>query len=121
MSHLPGAWVGLHVEPEAARVLGSELIWIGVAGRCFDFARADRLCAARVVYQVVFQYDGKTVATDFAGAPSFRAWVESCRRELITNPPTFNSDADAKLTCDTVCKLFAESERLSFEQSTKPL
>jgi hypothetical protein len=106
-------WVGLHVEPEAGRVLDAELIWIGVAGRGFDFDRAERLCAARKVYRVVFQYDGTTIETDYADAETFADFVAGCRDELALNPPTFDGEAEEKVIRDTIRLLYAESERLA--------
>lgn len=106
-------WVGLYVEPEAERVLDAELLWIGVAGRGFDFDRAERICAGRKVYRVVFQYDGTTIETDYADAESFADFVAGCRDELALNPPTFDGEAEEKVIRDTIRLLYAESERLA--------
>lgn len=107
-------WVGLHVEPCADRVLDGEVIWLGVAGRGFDFARAERICAVRKVYQVVFQYDGTTVNTDYADAPTFVDFVNGCRDELALNAPVFDGPAEEKVIRDTIRLLYAESERQAF-------
>lgn len=109
-------WVGLHVEPCAHALHDSELIWIGVAGRGFDFERAERLCAARKVYQVVFQYDKTTVQTDYADAESFADFVNGCRDELALNPPVFDGEAEEKVIRDTIRLLYAESERQAFSK-----
>ena len=109
-------WVGLHVEPCAHALHDSELIWLGVAGRGFDFERAERLCAVRKVYQVVFQYDGTTVNADYADAESFGDWLAGCRDELVFNPPTFDSQAEEKLTRDAITQLYAETERQAFNK-----
>jgi hypothetical protein len=109
-------WVGLHVEPCAHALHDSEIIWLGVAGRGFDFERAERLCTVRKVYQVLFEYDGPRVQTDFNESESFSDFVQCCRDELIHNPPFFDSEAEEKLIRDTVRLLYAESERLDFER-----
>ena len=109
-------WVGLHVEPEAARVLDAEIIWLGAAGRGFDFARAERICAGRKVYKVIFNYEKTTVEIDFADAESFADFVNGCRDELALNPPFWDSAAEERLTVDAVRFLYAEGERLNFER-----
>ena len=107
-------WVGLHVEPCADRVLDGEVIWLGVAGRGFDFARAERICAARKVYQVVFQYETTNIQTDYENAESFADFVACCRDELALNSPAFDSEADEKIARDTIRLLYAENERQAF-------
>ena len=109
-------WVGLHVEPCAHALHDSELIWLGVAGRGFDFERAERLCTVRKVYQVVFQYDGTTIETDYNDAESFADFVACCRDELALNPPVFDGEAEEKVIRDTIRLLYAESERLAFNK-----
>jgi hypothetical protein len=109
-------WVGLHVEPCAHALHDSELIWLGVAGRGFDFERAERLCTVRKVYQVVFEYDGTRVQADFNESESFADFVAGCRDELALNPPTFDSEAEEKVIRDTIRLLYAESERVAFDK-----
>jgi hypothetical protein len=105
-------WVGLQVEPCANRVLDSELIWLGVAGRGFDFDRAERIWKARKVYRVVFQYGKTTIDLDHAEEETFADFVFCCRDELALNPPAFDSEADEKIIRDTIRLLYAERERL---------
>ena len=113
-------WVGVHVEPCPHALHDSEIIWLGVAGRGFDFERAERICSVRKVYQVLFEYDGTRVQTDYADAGSFLDFIHGCRDELVFNPPVFDGPAEEKVIRDTVRLLYAESERLNFEKLSHP-
>lgn len=110
-THYGPVWVGLHVEPEATRVLDAEIIWIGTAGPGFDFDRAERICQGRKVYQVVFNFEKTTIEVDFADAESFADFVNGCRDELAFDRPVFDSPAEERLTEDAIRFLYAESER----------
>lgn len=102
-------WVGLTVLPLAGQqdVFDVELIWLR------DFEHAERLCAERVVQQVVFEWNGTRVQTDYADAESFADFVNGCRDELALNPPVFDGPAEERLIRDAVCFLYADSERLA--------
>jgi len=104
-------WVGLHVEPCAHALHDAEIIWLGVAGRGFDFERAGRLCTVRKVYQVLFEYDGTRVQADFNESESFADFITCCRDELAFNPPAFDSEAAEKVIRDTIRLLCAEEVR----------
>jgi len=109
-------WVGLYVEPaegrpKRLRLYDSELVWLGVAGPGFDFARAEGVCAARRVYQVIFQRGDVSLNTEYDPAGSFAEFVEICRDELARDNPTFDSEAEEALARDAIRALRAELER----------
>lgn len=103
-------WIGLTVLPLAGQqdVFDVELIWLR------DAEHAERLCAERVVQQVVFEWNGTRVLTDYADAESFADFVNGCRDELALNPPVFDGEAEEKVIRDTIRLLYAESERQAF-------
>lgn len=104
-------WVGLHVEPLPAACHDAELIWLGVAGPGLDLERAERICAARKVCQVVFQRDGVEVQTDFTDGGTFAEWIACRRDELAIDEPAFDSDAEREVALDAVRLIYAEGQR----------
>lgn len=93
-------WIGLHVAPEAERVLDGAVIWLR------DMPQAERICAGREVVAVLFERAGVRVSIDY-GSESFADFVEACRWELAFNPPDFDDPAEEVLTRETVRALHA--------------
>ena len=103
-------WIGLHVEPCAARVLDSELLWLGVADQGFDIERAERLCQARKVYQVLFQRGDVQVQVDFEDGDTFKDWIACRRDELARDCPAFDTEDESRLAHEAVAALHKRFE-----------
>lgn len=104
--HVGPLWVGVHVEPCAERVLDSELIWFGAVGANLDLDRAERICAGRKVYQVVFERNNVRVQVDFTEGDTFADWIACRRDELAIDDPAFDSEAECAIAHDAIRELY---------------
>jgi hypothetical protein len=97
-------WLGVHVEPEAERVLDSELIWLR------DAEHAERVCAGRKVCHVILERAGTRATIDFCGAESFAEFVELCHDEITHVQPDFDDPGEEALCKDAVRLLYAATQ-----------
>jgi hypothetical protein len=98
-------WIGLRAPADRPQDVNDDvLFWLR------DAEHAERICAERVIHQVIFERDGTRVATDYADAESFADFVAGCRDELAFNPPTFDGPAEESLIKDAVRLLYAATQ-----------
>lgn len=97
-------WIGLYVMPlDWPR--DTELLWLGATGQGFDIERAERLCQARKVYQVLFDRGDVRVQIDFEDGDTFKDWVACRRDELARDCPTFDTEDESQLAHEAVAAL----------------